>query len=342
MRKLYSIQYLRALAALAVVAFHAGGLRFGDAFRLGAAGVDIFFVISGFVMWTMMSARPQSPGAFIVGRIVRIAPTYWLLTLTLIGVATAAPGLFPNMKMEAAHTVASLLFIPARSPINGELWPALVQGWTLNYEMFFYAIFATVILLPAVTRIVALIVVFGTLLVVGQTVTGTSPVFLVYTDQIMVEFLAGILLAGYVERTGAPSLGVGWFCLAAAVVGYVLVGISGWLNPRLVVWGLPAFLLVAGLVEIERAGGLVRSSAVALIGDASYSIYLTHGFTISILGKIGSRIPSVLFVAAGLALATVGGIAVWWLLERPMTRTLQAWVRRTSGGHFDPQTLPSK
>jgi exopolysaccharide production protein ExoZ len=131
MRKFDSIQYLRAVAALAVVLYHAGGLRHGDTFAVGAAGVDIFFVISGFVMWSTSSAHPQSAREFFIRRLARVAPMYWLLTLLLVAGALLVPAAFPRLKLETFHTTLSLLFIPARSPVNDQLlWPVLVQGWT--------------------------------------------------------------------------------------------------------------------------------------------------------------------------------------------------------------------
>jgi exopolysaccharide production protein ExoZ len=324
MQKLYSIQYLRAVAALAVVVFHAGG----NTFEIGAAGVDIFFVISGFVMWSTTSAREQSPGEFIIRRLVRIAPMYWILTLALVIAGLTVPHAFPKLKIDALHTVASLLFIPARSPINGELWPVLVQGWTLNYEMFFYVVFALALLLPKKTRLASLFVLFPAFTLAGLSGAGTGPLFLVYTDQIMLEFLAGIVLARLVELDLWTSRGWGYLLLGAGIVSYGLAATTGYEHPRLIVWGCPAFMVVSGLLAIELNGGLGRSNLLALAGDASYSIYLTHGITISFLAKFGGALNSAVHLALCLVICTLAGIAVWWTMERPITIFLQRMISR--------------
>jgi exopolysaccharide production protein ExoZ len=176
-KQLYSIQYARALAALAVVLAHTGAYGSGNAFHIGSAGVDIFFVISGFVMWTTTASRAQTPADFIANRIVRIVPMYWLVTLALVIAAVCVPALFPRLKIDAGHVVASLLFMPSRSPFNGELWPVLVQGWTLNYEMFFYGVFALVLFIPRQLRLAALSMAFCGLALSGVSTPGAIHCF---------------------------------------------------------------------------------------------------------------------------------------------------------------------
>ena len=165
MTKLFGIQYLRAVAALAVVVFHAAE-RSGLNFVVGAAGVDIFFVISGFVMWTLAATRPVSTWAFYRDRLLRIAPLYWIVTLVMAVGALA--GLFPRIRLTADHVIASLAFVPHRSPSNGEIWPLLTQGWTLNLEMFFYLIFGLILFLPRERRLAMLTTTFVGLVLAGR------------------------------------------------------------------------------------------------------------------------------------------------------------------------------
>src|SRR5690242_14114495 len=106
-----SIQYLRGLAALGVLAFHAAE-RAGGTFDLGAAGVDVFFVISGFIMWVIAAERPTTPAAFLSRRIQRIVPLYWAVTLTVAAVAVLVPGSFPRLQVSWAAVLKSLLFVP--------------------------------------------------------------------------------------------------------------------------------------------------------------------------------------------------------------------------------------
>src|SRR5829696_2873445 len=150
-RTFFSIQYLRGVAALMVVYTHASvqTQRYADVelpfSAHGAAGVDIFFVISGFIMWmTTIGDTPTSkPLPFISRRISRIVPLYWVLTTGIVIVGLVRPDLLSSTVITVWHVLASFFFIPYPHPAdNGSLVPVLIPGWTLNYEMFFYAIFA--------------------------------------------------------------------------------------------------------------------------------------------------------------------------------------------------------
>src|SRR3984957_156703 len=110
-RVLLSIQALRALAALAVVAYHALQWDRGG-FDVGRAGVDVFFVISGFIMWHVTSGREVVPGAFLWRRITRVAPLYWLATFGVLAVALAWPAFLPEVRPGWRHLALSLAFVP--------------------------------------------------------------------------------------------------------------------------------------------------------------------------------------------------------------------------------------
>ncbi len=152
--RLTTIQGLRAFAALNVVLLHAligadgagaeptllGALR-----GWGAGGVDLFFVISGFIMIHVQRSRRRGPVPFLRERILRVAPLYWALTLLLWSVLLAAPALFGRFETSAEGVLASLLFV---SQPLGFGTPTLYVGWTLELEMLFYAVFAASLLLP--------------------------------------------------------------------------------------------------------------------------------------------------------------------------------------------------
>lgn len=329
--QIQSIQWLRALAALAVVAFHAS-LQLGDAFIVGAAGVDVFFVISGFIMWSI-SARESRPAAFMVNRIVRITPLYWLATGVMIFGALA--GLFPRVVLTPDHIVNSLLFIPHVSPSNHQVWPLLVQGWTLNYEMFFYALFALTLFAPRALQAWLLCAIFSVLAGAGLLLKPDG-VAAFYTDTIILEFAAGVLLA----KLFAANLRIGRvsaLALAAAgVAGFVIAHFEGDMGPRALVYGVPALLLVAGVVGLERAGVSFHWRPATFVGDASYAIYLFHTFAISVLAKlVDFNAQPVLGVALSFAGAVLVGAGAHILLERPVAALLRpqrrhaymAWVR---------------
>ena len=220
MKTLYGIQYLRVFAALAVVVFHAAE-RTGGQFQIGAAGVDVFFVISGFIMWVMSARRPVTPFRFVVDRIQRIAPSYWIVTVVMI--FGAIVGLFPNMRLTASHIVGSFLFIPVRSPSNGEIWPILVQGWTLNFEMFFYAIFAITLFLPRRFQLSFISGVFAILVATGLWLHPQSAISFTYTRPIIFEFVAGIALAQLWLTGKIPKGSFGLPVIGAALCGFTAI-----------------------------------------------------------------------------------------------------------------------
>lgn len=317
-----SIQSLRFLAAIAVVIFH---LSDGH-FTTGAAGVDVFFVISGFIMGTV--GVSESPKTFIVKRLARIVPLYWAATLAMCVLALG--GLFSHFTFDGVRLLKSLLFIPF---FSGEttIWPLLVQGWTLNYEMLFYFVFALGLVLraPIAFTAVALFV----LVACGLAFRPHAAPLQIWTDPILLEFLAGFAFATFVRPAG---LGKGSAMMALGLAGFALVG---WFSAfdssfRLLTWGLPAALVVCGALAIERAGAWPVMKPVEAGGDASYSLYLLHGFAVT----LGHRVIGTSLVA-NLVIVFLAILASWLcyrLFERPVARFLVTLVgskRRNSADH---------
>ncbi|MFK0161403.1 acyltransferase family protein [Rhizobium sp. NPDC090279] len=327
MKTLYGIQYLRAFAALAVVLFHAAE-RSGGHFRIGAAGVDVFFVISGFIMWTMSERRPVTPLRFVLDRLQRIAPSYWIVTAIMI--AGAVVGLFPNMKLTASHIFGSLLFIPVRSPSNGEIWPVLVQGWTLNFEMFFYVIFAACLFLPRRLRLGSLIGVFAAFVIVGAIIHPQSPLLATYTRPIILEFVAGAVLGQLWLKGTVPGFGLGLALMIASIAGFAAIEILG-IEFNEVTCGPLAIALVLGMVSVERGGRLPQIVPLTYLGNASYSIYLWHTLAISMIVKLVATtpIPSDVVAFIGMILGTLLGVFAYELVEKPLRNLLRnfSWRR---------------
>ena len=241
------------MAALSVMMFHAS-LQAGWRFQAGPTGVDVFFVISGFIMASILEARPMSPGRFLAGRLIRIVPAYWAVTLAMVAVSQIAPRVFPNMQPTTLHVIGSLLFVQRTDP-EGQPFPLLAAGWTLNYEMFFYLLFAACLLLPKPARFPALIGILTTLAAAGRVVEFESPVLRCFTSPMLLEFAAGVCLAEAARRHVLPSWRIG---AAAMAVGAAAFVIEHFLPPdvssdmRLLMWGLPGTLLVGGAVSFER------------------------------------------------------------------------------------------
>lgn len=316
MKTLYGIQYLRAIAALAVVLFHAAE-RSGEHFVIGAAGVDVFFVVSGFIMIVISEHRHQSPIAFLKDRLLRIAPSYWIVTSIMVLGAMA--GLFPNLVLDAPHVIGSYLFMPVPSPNGGALWPVLVQGWTLNYEMFFYVAFAATLLLPVGLRILALAIIFGGFVAFGMRTDPGTPLLQFYTQPIILEFLAGAIIGKLWLKERIPHADTGLMLIAFAVLAFAAIYLmkmdfDSWLCGPL------AVCLVLGVLALEKGDSLPHLPGLAYLGDASYSIYLWHTLAISVVVKVGlaMALPAWALVWGGAFLGTILGVACYESIERPL------------------------
>ena len=338
MNRLYGVQYLRAVAALGVVVFHAVE-RTGGHFAIGAAGVDIFFVVSGFIMWVLVEARPSSASAFLRDRVERIVPLYWIATAVMV--AGGLAGLFPSMRLDAFHVFGSFAFIPHFSPSDGGLWPVLVQGWTLNYEMFFYVLFAAFLSLSSGRRLAVMACLFVGLVGLGLLFAPESAALRIYTSPLLLEFLIGAFI-GKLWRAGMiPTPGAGWSLIAIGIAGFAFVG---WTNIgfNAYVLGPLAGGLLVGVLALEKAGLVRRFGAAAYLGDASYSIYLWHTMAISVVAKLAGALALPVPLAAGLAVGAgvAIGLACHECLEKPITAFFKDRRRRRSRQISAITTIP--
>ena len=337
--ELASIQALRAIAALAVAIAHTYplvGIEFGIAgyptLITGAAGVDLFFVISGFIMVYAsedLFEQPDAPRTFFLRRLIRIVPLYWLVTTVLLVY------LLLRYRSLLEHTpttvVASYFFIPTYNSA-GPMAPVLPVGWTLNYEMFFYLVFAGGLLLKrtvAVIAISALLTAFG---LWGRQLTLPVPLSIL-ADPIILEFVFGMLVAlAYREGLKLPQaaalglIAVGFGALAASAA-WDLASIS-----RVIIWGIPSACLVAGCVFFgDPTRPKVLWRALTYLGACSYSLYLTHALTMNIPRHLGASFAPAqpaLYAAMIVCLAVAASIVIYIFVERPVTRFLRNLVPR--------------
>jgi exopolysaccharide production protein ExoZ len=327
-----SIQVLRGIAAILVTIFHAGQ-HFDPAettFRIGNAGVDIFFVISGFVMWTVTARRPTSPATFLRHRFVRLVPLYWLFTLLMVGGEVLVPAAFPRVHpidwhVLVSHVLPSLLFIPHVSPDNVLPLPVLAQGWTLNFEVFFYVMFAIVLALPAQRRLVAIAAALIALPLAHAVLPVEGVPVATLLSPLLIEFLAGIAIARLVVQGCRPGSLWGSAGLALGIV-LLLTASPGRDDDlaRLLQYGVPATLIVGGAVAIELSGRLRVGRLPLLLGGASYSIYIVHTLAISLIGKAWPAfLPPTAFLVAATLFATLAGIATYLCVEQPLLN----WMR---------------
>jgi len=322
MRKLVGLQYLRGLAAVAVVFFHAAQ-RSGWSFHAGEAGVDLFFLLSGFLMVAITGDQSRSL-SFLADRLRRIVPVYWIATSVML--AGALAGAFPKLRLEAGHVLASYMFVPWRSPSTGNVWPLLVPGWTLNYEMMFYLLFALLLPLGRPLRQVSILtLLFGVLVLTGIATDPDSAIGQTYTDPILLEFVGGCWLGLLWKRPGGWP---GWLGWGTAVLAIGAIGAMAVLAPqvhRALGFGLPGALLLSSILALERRGAIGEWRLPLLLGDASYSIYIWHTLAISVMLKLCGRIG--LGAAPTMAVAVGGGIIVGLIGYRIVERPILDWFR---------------
>ncbi len=358
MQHLLSIQALRALAAIMVVFHHAQNDAGRTAAEIGqpferffalpwASGVDLFFVVSGFVMVfssEKMFAAPGGAGQFISRRIARIVPLYWLATAIFLAAvlrgAAAGKALAPSF----GEIAASFAFLPWPRGLDGAPRPVHSLGWTLEYEMFFYLVFACFLWLPR-TRAVASVATFLGALVLANVAFQPQNVVLAYwSDPIVLEFALGMGVA-LAHRAGVRLSGLAALALAISALavlacdpmhssleGFDALDPNGFL--RLFSWGAPMATLFAAIVLRERrpqASAAMRMAAT--VGDASYALYLFHPLALIVLRKLwlaghlerfGFWPLVIASTLASLALA----LAIYRWIETPLTRFAQARLVR--------------
>ena len=326
-----NVQALRALAAYAVVIFHCKVLLLGSVTdHSGSWGVDIFFVISGFVMAYTTNTFVNDPWGFLSRRVSRIVPLYWLMTIAVFLASMLLPSLFKSSDVQFIDLVKSLLFIPLRK-YEGLVQPVLFLGWSLNYEMMFYVVFATSLCIRGSgARTLAITVAFTAFVIAGAVFRPENVILQFYTDPIILEFVAGAWI-GVAARSGrlvpkqaAPLL----LCIATGSLAILISTDFIWPDvPKVVAWGIPSVLIVSSAVSLEIAGYKVTRRLILTQGAASYSLYLTHFFSYEIFTKIVFHLiePAGLAIRGAAFLASIIGAGVtaylvWRFIEQPSNR----------------------
>lgn len=338
MRTIHTIQYLRGLAALCVLFKHATGMSTGNMVMAPAAAVDVFFTISGFVMTWAMLHRPLPAGEFLWNRMARVLPIYWLVTLAVVALALA--GLMPRMEITLEAVAKSLLFIPY-DVVPPQPMPLVAPGWTLNYEAWFYLLCALALLLPARRGIAALLGALCALGVIGLVLQPQAAWLRVWTDPLLFEMAAGGAIALLHARGWTPGRALGAALIAAAIGLLVLqeiLGLPGWPLSRFLLWGVPAAMIVLGALAFEPARERAWMRPFSVLGDASYSLYLTHVLVVATVIRLVGTESLALVLLLSFLLAVAVGVACFHLVERPAMRWLRRHPPRWARGA--PQGLP--
>lgn len=332
--QLWSLQYLRALAAILVAIGHAVQIipiyGRGNILRdlpIGGAGVDIFFVISGFIMCHIYASRPTSGWAFFKRRLARVGPAYWIVTLATSAAILLAPALFRTSTVDLPLFLASMAFIAWPHPMLGEAMPVFLIGWTLNYEFFFYTLFALAIIALPARPWLAVMCVFALCWVAGLIFDPQQPVARFYLHPLTAEFSGGMLvwLAFRKGLLRSPILGAVCILIGITSLAWVNFHIPvGRLDPtRIIYWGLPALALVIGAVCMDAAGKTPQSPLWKLLGDASYAIYLIHYLVLGLVRFLWGHFAlknlfnDILLILFAVGLSLVASIGFYLLIEKP-------------------------
>lgn len=335
-----ALQGLRAGAAFLVVIDHAliagadTGLLGADyrplAAFTGLLGVYVFFVISGAVMTLGHGddfARPGAPRRFIARRIGRIVPLYWLVTMI---VCVLRPD-----TVSVASLVQSLLFIPHQMTGGPYGWPIFPLGWTLQYEMAFYLLFALALAFRRAFGLALLAVALSAMaLAAAAGLLGTDTIPAYFGHPIILFFLAGILIGLAAPRLAErsrlrPGFGAA-LALACALLALAVAAayVAGPQSRYLPIVASGAAVLAAAACALHGPSALdgpMRRLAHAL-GDATYSIYLSHAFVVFGLGRLleraGLDLPFALFLVVALTASALAGLAIYRWVERPLVKAL--------------------
>ncbi|WP_233344554.1 acyltransferase [Burkholderia cepacia] len=326
-----NIQAARAFAALAVVAYHMHVLPFGQ------AGVDVFFVISGFIMsWV----APDEGRAFLYKRLVRIVPLYWVTTLGIYAIAVLRPHWLNTTTAAPEYLIKSLLFVPYVKE-NGHWGPLNLNGWTLEYEMLFYLAVAASLWIVRARRATAFAALMLTSLCLWAAIDGTPGTVAHHLGQpFVLEFGLGVLAyrvlqIGIVRRIAAPA----WAFAAIGAVVAIPLSHAAYGTPqafaRIGLWGMPACVLIVSLVALDMLNRTISNRIVASLGAASYSIYLIHPYVIGVAEKIVDvranlhTWPGVATACAMLGVICLSGQVGHIWIERPIVSVLNRWLRQS-------------
>lgn len=350
MEHLATVQILRAIAALSVALGHTQteALRLAIAdnrefhpilLDLTGAGVDLFFVISGFVMVYAsreLSCAPNGARIFLERRVARIVPLYWSITALFLGVMAATPSLVSTSWPSLAEIFSSYFFIPYLRPGEEVMQPVYRLGWTLDYEMFFYVAFACVLGLRMNRALAVLSAFFIGLTIAGLLLRPAPGVFFFWSNPIILEFIMGAWI-GYARLSNFRISGASAAGLAlAGIAGFALQVASGfdahgaW---RPLLWGAPAAAIVAAATLFPWDVSARAWGPVIFLGDASYALYLSHPIALRMLSPLWTRyglaehFGDAAYVVAAFVPMPLIACLIYARFEKPLTKALRTRLR---------------
>ena len=320
-----SLQYVRGLAAIAVVIFHILtqliSLGF-DTFAWGSEGVDLFFVLSGFLMMVLPTHDHIRPIEFFKRRLIRVVPLYWILTLVIFGISLIIPSLLNSTSPDFVNLIKSLLFIPFKNQAsNNSFYPMLIPGWTLNFEMMFYLLFSFTLLFKYKFRLVLITLLISLLFYAHSIIT--YQIFEFYQNYHIFEFFLGVLIASLYRKKIILNLLPAKVIMTLSVILFFYPA-SDSFSKYLIIFS--SFGLIYSLISLEHHGVLFSNKALLNLGNYSYSLYLTHVFVVAgvriIFELSGFQLNPYLYFLIVIILSLVVSRVVYKLIEVPVTRFL--------------------
>jgi exopolysaccharide production protein ExoZ len=336
-RRFPLVQALRAVAAASVALTHIlynalamapGAVIVRQLYRAmpWSAGVDIFFVISGFVIVHASRSLFTTPGAaklFLQRRLTRVVPLYWLMTSLFLIETMISPDAINGALGGAVFIAKSYLFIPCARP-GGVVQPVLGLGWTLNYELFFYVIFTPFLRLRQAQAVTGATLLLAAFVLAAPHGLLHGVILQTWSNPIILEFCAGMLLA--LLPSSFTLHAIPRLAIVAAVL--VLLHLQpGW--SRLAACGIPAAVLLFAAVTGKASARLPRIEiGLVMLGDASYALYLVHPFVMRAMALLWQHLhrPGGIYayILACLVLAQLTAIVIHYWFEIPVTRQLRA------------------
>ncbi|MBC7800268.1 MAG: acyltransferase [Gemmatimonadaceae bacterium] len=334
-----TLQALRAFAAGLVVFYHTNQAifgnpkywldrPFGDFLQFGRAGVEFFFVLSGFIIYAAHRrdiGRSGQLAGFAWKRFRRVYPVYWLLLFAVVPIYFTVPSFGDGTAQDAGTVVDSVLLIHIFGTRE-----ILTVSWTLFHEIAFYGVFALLI----VNRLFGGLVMGAWL--VSSAVWAVMPSIIppgiaTYLSPLNLLFGMGMGAAWVIGRMRPP---LPWALTCAGTVLFLGAGAEeAWgdllaRGPLAILYGIGSSLIVVGAVELERAGKVRVPRALVFLGNASYSVYLVHFVALSMLAKAAVwavgyvAIPHALIFLFLVAGSVTAGVVYHVLVEIPLLRAM--------------------
>jgi peptidoglycan/LPS O-acetylase OafA/YrhL len=338
------VQLLRFIAAALVVLSHLRGdyklVPYGD------FGVDIFFVISGFIIYHVTRGDTEH---FFTKRLIRIVPLYWLGTMVLATVALVAPSILNDVEFDLVRVATSLFFIPYWTDAHS-FHPILLLGWTLNYELLFYFLFYLAMRISHRHRFLVCSGLLVILALSHPTATPNSAHFF-WSGSYIIEFIYGMAIAVVVERTQFLRLARMPLALAAVAMAlycYLLYPSTGYLDgssQRFLMIGVPSALLVLLVLSCEQSVRRLPSVVtrfISFLGDLSFATYIFHAYIMGVLKRlIGLEMNIYLYAAIVFACTTLVATSIFFIVEKPSRTYLTSKLARRKAALVDTITVPA-